>query len=80
MKEGNKSGVHFRMLASPINPADINQIQGVYPIKPPVPAVGGNEGVAEVLHVGSNVTSVKPGDWIIPSQAGFGTREISLAK
>lgn len=36
--------VKIRFQASPINPADINQIQGVYPVKPALPAVGGNEG------------------------------------
>ena len=64
--------VHFKMLAAPINPADINQIQGVYPLKPPLPAIGGNEGVALVTAVGASVKSVKPGDWIIPAQAGYG--------
>lgn len=42
------SNVWIRMLAAPINPADINTVQGVYPKKPVLPAVGGNEGVAEV--------------------------------
>lgn len=36
---------------SPINPADINQIQGVYPVKPDLPAVAGNEGFAYVEKV-----------------------------
>ena len=36
------------MLIAPVNPADINTIQGVYPVKKPLPAVPGNEGVAEV--------------------------------
>ena len=36
------------VLASPVNPADINMIQGVYPLCPMLPAVGGNEGVGEV--------------------------------
>lgn len=31
--------------ASPINPADINTIQGVYAIKPKLPAIPGNEGI-----------------------------------
>jgi len=65
--------VGFDMLASPINPADINQIQGVYPLKPLLPAVGGNEGVGVVTHVGANVKGIQKGDWFIPAQAGFGT-------
>lgn len=72
----------LRFLASPINPADINQIQGVYPSKPtfttslgtsdPI-AVGGNEGVAEVLAVGNGVKALSKGDWVIQKAPGFGT-------
>ena len=74
--------VTVRFLASPINPADINQIQGVYPTKPtwttelgtsePI-AVGGNEGVAEVISAGNNVKDVQKGDWVILKRQGFGT-------
>jgi trans-2-enoyl-CoA reductase len=41
-----------RMLAAPINPADLNQIEGKYPIKFPLPAVPGFEGagVVEAVH------------------------------
>ncbi len=49
--EIGRDEVLIRWLASPINPADINQIQGVYPIKPPLPAVGGNEGYGRVEEV-----------------------------
>lgn len=72
----------LRFLASPINPADINQIQGVYPSRPtftttlgtsePI-AVGGNEGVAEVISLGSGVKGVSKGDWVIQKAPGFGT-------
>ncbi|KAH8816809.1 hypothetical protein F5884DRAFT_235252 [Xylogone sp. PMI_703] len=72
----------LRTLATPINPADVNQIQGVYPSKPPftnllgtaVPsAVAGNEGSFEVASVGSSVKSVSKGDWVIMKNTGFGT-------
>ena len=72
----------LRFLASPINPADINQIQGVYPSKPTFTtemssaeplAVGGNEGVAEVMAVGAGVKGLQKGDWVIQKQPGFGT-------
>ncbi|KAK5118137.1 hypothetical protein LTR62_004184 [Meristemomyces frigidus] len=72
----------LRFLASPINPADINQIQGVYPTKPTFTttlgtaeplAVGGNEGVAEVIAKGGNVKGVEKGDWVIMRKQGFGT-------
>ena len=49
---------HRRTHASPqapINPSDINTIEGKYPIKPPLPAVPGNEGVGVVREIGSEV-------------------------
>lgn len=49
-------------LASCINPADINLIQGVYGVKPPLPAVVGGEGITRVLAVGSDVKHLNPGD------------------
>ncbi|XP_006021935.1 enoyl-[acyl-carrier-protein] reductase, mitochondrial [Alligator sinensis] len=61
------------MLAAPINPSDINMIQGTYALLSDLPAVGGNEGVGEVIEVGNHVTSLKPGDWVIPGDAGLGT-------
>uniref|UniRef100_H0XDF3 Enoyl-[acyl-carrier-protein] reductase, mitochondrial n=1 Tax=Otolemur garnettii TaxID=30611 RepID=H0XDF3_OTOGA len=67
------SDVHVKMLAAPINPSDINMIQGNYGLLPKLPAVGGNEGVGQVVAVGSDVTSLKAGDWVIPANAGLGT-------
>ena len=75
------TSVTIRFLVSPINPADINQIQGVYPSKPhftttlstPQPsAVAGNEGVAEVISAGSS-SSLKPGDWVLMKNTAMGT-------
>ncbi|NWX19129.1 MECR protein, partial [Aegotheles bennettii] len=67
------SDVHIKMLAAPVNPADINMIQGTYAILSPLPAVGGNEGVGEVLEVGRRVAALKPGDRVIPAGTGLGT-------
>ncbi|XP_067862898.1 enoyl-[acyl-carrier-protein] reductase, mitochondrial isoform X2 [Heptranchias perlo] len=67
------SDIRAQMLAAPINPSDINMVQGTYPVLPDLPAIGGNEGVGQVLDVGSKVTNVKPGDWVIPSDTGLGT-------
>ncbi|XP_030044825.1 enoyl-[acyl-carrier-protein] reductase, mitochondrial-like, partial [Microcaecilia unicolor] len=63
--------IRIKMLAAPVNPADLNMLQGTYAILPPFPAVGGNEGIGEVLEVGSKVCDAKPGDWVIPVDAGF---------
>lgn len=60
------------MLFAPINPADLNMVQGSYPIQPSLPAVGGNEGVGQVLAVGDQ-SKLKIGDFVIPSKPGFGT-------
>ncbi|EFO18882.1 hypothetical protein LOAG_09612 [Loa loa] len=68
-KEVGKVGageVRVRWMGAPINPADINQVQGVYPSKRPLPAVGGIEGFGEVEEVGSEVTTLRTGDWVVP--------------
>lgn len=67
------NSVMVKMLAAPINPSDINMIQGTYAILPDLPAVGGNEGVGQVTEVGNQVTTVKVGDWVITRDAGLGT-------
>lgn len=80
--EPKDNQVLLRLLAAPINPADINQIQGVYPRRPAFttklgtsePTVAaGNEGVFEVVKTGSKVTNCKPGDWALPGVSDFGT-------
>ena len=38
---------------------------GTYALKPPLPAVGGNEGVGEVTEVGSDVQSLVAGDQVV---------------
>ena len=59
---------------------DFNVIEGVYGTKSQLPAIAGNEGVAVVQKIGKSVTSLKPGDWVIPSGSGFGTwRESAIS-
>ncbi|KAH9852121.1 NAD-P-binding protein [Lenzites betulinus] len=72
--------VHVRFRLSPINPSDINVVQGVYPAKPMQlelsganVLVGGNEGLAEIVDVGSSVTGLQKGDWVVPAIAQVGT-------
>ncbi|CEO99213.1 enoyl-[acyl-carrier-protein] reductase [Plasmodiophora brassicae] len=73
MEQPGPHDLIIKFLASPINPADINMIEGVYPVKPATPAVGGNEGVAVVEHKGRAVKSFNRGDWVIPARPGLGT-------
>ncbi|CAI5441576.1 unnamed protein product [Caenorhabditis angaria] len=75
----NSEQVLVKWIAAPINPADLNQIQGVYPVKPKLPAVGGNEGFGRVEQIGSGVKGLKVGDFVIPNKSGLGTwRELGV--
>ncbi|KZC05560.1 putative trans-2-enoyl-CoA reductase, mitochondrial [Dufourea novaeangliae] len=65
--------VSVKWLLAPVNPADINTIQGKYPSKPPLPAIPGNEGVGEVIAIGSNVKNLTVGDRVIPNGTNLGT-------
>lgn len=76
------NSIVVRTLAFPINPSDVNQLQGVYPSKPEKTldygtenpsAIAGNEGVFEVLSVPSHESSLSVGDWVIPLSANQGT-------
>ena len=57
--------VVVKMSAAPINPADLNAIEGKYPIKPPLPATPGMEGAGVVVEVGSAVRDLKVGAQVI---------------
>ena len=57
--------VLLEMLAAPINPSDVLTLTGQYGMLPPLPAVGGNEGVGRVAAVGSGVTSVEVGQRVL---------------
>jgi len=54
-----------QMRAAPINPADLNQIEGKYPIRSELPATPGFEGAGIVVDLGANVTSVAAGALVI---------------
>jgi mitochondrial enoyl-[acyl-carrier protein] reductase / trans-2-enoyl-CoA reductase len=54
-----------KMRAAPINPADLNQIEGKYPVRPELPATPGFEGTGVVAEVGAKMTNVAVGDLVI---------------
>ncbi|MBT8038020.1 MAG: 2-enoyl thioester reductase domain-containing protein [Verrucomicrobiae bacterium] len=73
--------VRIKMLAAPVNPADINLIQGIYGIRPELPATAGLEGCGKVIesqstdfHIGDKVIfTQRAGTWsdeVISSAAG----------
>jgi len=57
--------VVVQMRAAPINPADINAIEGKYPGRPEVPAVPGMEGTGVIVELGSGVKNLSVGAAVI---------------
>jgi trans-2-enoyl-CoA reductase len=57
--------VIVKMRAAPINPADLNQIEGKYPVRAQLPATPGFEGAGIVADVDHDVTSVNAGALVI---------------
>ena len=54
-----------RVLAAPINPADLNAIEGKYPIRPELPATPGFEGAGVVVETGAAVKNLAVGTQVI---------------
>ena len=62
--------VRVAMRYAPINPADLNFIEGNYGRPSNPPAVPGIEGSGEVVEIGSEVESLSVGDFVIPLHSG----------
>jgi len=60
-------------MQAPINPSDINTIEGKYPLRPDLPASPGHEGVGIVRAVGAKVSRLRPGDRCVPIEHSQGT-------
>ena len=54
-----------QMRAAPINPADLNAIEGKYPVRPELPATPGFEGAGVVVDLGGDVTGMTAGALVI---------------
>jgi len=54
-----------QMRAAPINPADLNQIEGKYPVRFPLPATPGFEGAGLVVDLGKSVKDLTVGALVI---------------
>jgi len=59
-------------ILAPINPADLNTLEGKYPARYPLPATPGIEGVGTVTAVGPDVTALQPGMGVLLPH-GYGT-------
>src|SRR5881296_3781164 len=61
----NAGEVIVKMRAAPINPADLNQIEGKYPVRAQLPATPGFEGAGIVAEVNRDATNVNAGALVI---------------
>jgi trans-2-enoyl-CoA reductase len=69
--------VRLKILAAPLNPADLNLIEGTYGVKPELPAVPGIEGCGEVVE--SRSADFQPGDRaILLRRAGSWATHVQL--
>jgi mitochondrial enoyl-[acyl-carrier protein] reductase / trans-2-enoyl-CoA reductase len=50
---------------SPIDPADLLQIRGLYGVRPKLPATAGSEGVGRIVATGASVPHVAVGDRVL---------------
>ena len=57
--------VLLELLAAPINPSDVLTLTGQYGILPPLPAIGGGEGVGKVVEHGPGVTAPEIGQTVL---------------
>ena len=64
--------VLIEVLAAPINPSDVLTLTGEYGILPPLPAVGGNEGVGKIVEHGPGVEQPAVGQTVL-LPVGIGT-------
>jgi mitochondrial enoyl-[acyl-carrier protein] reductase / trans-2-enoyl-CoA reductase len=72
--------VVVEMRAAPINPADLNAIEGKYPGRKEVPAVPGMEGAGVIVDLGANVKDVHKGDLVIlPHNVGTWRDAIAIS-
>ena len=53
------------VLAAPINPSDVLTLTGLYGMLPPLPAIGGNEGVGKVLALGPDTKGPAIGQTVL---------------
>jgi NADPH:quinone reductase-like Zn-dependent oxidoreductase len=65
LPEPGAGQVRVKVLAAPINPSDVLTLTGEYGMLPPLPAIGGNEGVGRVEALGAEVGNLKVGQMVL---------------
>ena len=53
------------VLRAPINPSDLIQVSGNYGVRPPLPAVAGNEGIGRITEVRGEARGLKVGQLVL---------------
>lgn len=66
----------IEVLAAPINPSDVLTLTGQYGMLPPLPAIGGNEGVGRVAAVGDGVALTVGTRVVLPVGSGTWTTHL----
>lgn len=69
LPEPGPGEVRLKMVARPINPSDLLQVQGVYGRKPPLPATAGLEGLGIIEALGEGVSGWRVGERVLPMGA-----------
>ncbi len=69
----------LEMLAAPVNPADLNVIEGKYGELPALPTIIGNEGVGRVAGLGRAVRGFVLGDLVLPMARASWTSHLTVA-
>lgn len=74
--------VLIEVLAAPINPSDVLTLTGQYGMLPPLPAIGGNEGVGRISAIGADVDAGRIGQMVmLPVGCGsWSTHVVAAAK
>ncbi len=70
--------VRVKMQMAPINPADINKIEGKYGVRPELPAVGGIEGAGVVDAAGDGAGLAEGTQVLLPPDLGTWRSEVTL--
>lgn len=71
--------VGVALAASPINPADLLYMRGMYGVVPTLPALAGFEGVARVTAVGDGVEHLQVGDHVLVGGGVWRERQVLAA-
>jgi NADPH:quinone reductase-like Zn-dependent oxidoreductase len=71
--------VAIDLLCAPINPADLLLIAGEYGRRPPLPAIGGLEGVGRIAALGRDVHHLRAGDRVLIGDGTWRARQVRPA-